>query len=182
MTPDRCVVPIGDLNRPGNAPGQVPDPFGAVAGNDFLFRSAPAALPGFQVNAPSERFGGFDVRRRFEPQPPGQRRGACLMHGRSHRHLDGLQIRAPRLAALVKDHAQHSIYFARDFLVDGCCRFFPGGVKVSSTRRDRQIRSLSSTKDRLSRCQRRNASISRSAFRCAAGLAKLSVTVLRFVL
>jgi hypothetical protein len=40
------VIQIDDLNRAGEVQiGEVPDPFGAVADDDFLFRTVPSAVP-----------------------------------------------------------------------------------------------------------------------------------------
>ena len=52
------VIEIDDLHRAREMQlGQIPDPFGAVAQDDFLFRAAPAALPGFQVDPFAKLFG-----------------------------------------------------------------------------------------------------------------------------
>jgi hypothetical protein len=41
------VIQIDDLNRAGEVLiGEVPDPFGAVADDDFPFRAVPSAIPG----------------------------------------------------------------------------------------------------------------------------------------
>src|ERR1700720_4696996 len=40
--------------------GKIPDPFGPIAHDHLLFRTAPAAFPGFHVNSLSKLFGGFD--------------------------------------------------------------------------------------------------------------------------
>jgi len=45
-------------------------------------------------------------RRSRELQQFGQRRGAGLVHGRAHRHLDGFQIQTPGLAALLENDTQ----------------------------------------------------------------------------
>src|SRR6266849_9846698 len=39
---------------------KIPDPFGPIAHDDLLSRAAPAALPGFQVDAFAKLFGGLD--------------------------------------------------------------------------------------------------------------------------
>jgi hypothetical protein len=45
------VIEIDDLNRAGKMlVGEIPDPFGAVA-DDYLCRTAPAAVPGFQIDS-----------------------------------------------------------------------------------------------------------------------------------
>ena len=55
------VIEIDDLNRAGKMlVGQIPDPFGSVAHDDFLFRAAPAAVPGFQIDALAKLLGGLD--------------------------------------------------------------------------------------------------------------------------
>jgi hypothetical protein len=46
------------------------------------------------------------------------------MHGRPHRHFDGLQIETASFAASTKDEVQPLLYFARDFLADGFRCFF----------------------------------------------------------
>src|ERR1022692_2840078 len=40
--------------------GVVPDPFGSVADHDLLFRTAPAALPRFQIDPFGKLFRGFN--------------------------------------------------------------------------------------------------------------------------
>src|SRR5712691_6504675 len=55
------VIEIDNQNRAREVlPGQIPDPFRAIAHYDFLFRAAPATLPGFQIDALAKLFGGFD--------------------------------------------------------------------------------------------------------------------------
>jgi len=67
------------------------------------------------------------------------------MHGRTHSHLDSLQIQTPSLPAGAEDDAQQSIYFARDFLLDRFDRFFSWTEGWdSSTGRNWQTRSLTS--------------------------------------
>ena len=90
-------------------------------------RSAPAwsAVPGSGLGAARTRNGALLVGRGREMQQFGQGCGPGLMHGRAHRHLDGFQIEAPRLAPAVEDDAQQLIYFARDFLTDRSAVFFP---------------------------------------------------------
>ena len=52
---------IDDLNGTGKVfPGEVPDPFGAVADDDFLLRAVPSAVPGFEVDAFAKLFGVLD--------------------------------------------------------------------------------------------------------------------------
>ena len=104
-----------------------------------------------------------------ELQQFGQRRGAGLMQGRAHRHLDGFQIQTARLAATGEDHAQQLIYFARDFLADRFRRFFSCGESTSgSNGRIWQICALTSTNSLCRPCSFRNSAISLSAFRVAA--------------
>jgi hypothetical protein len=54
-----------------------------------------------------------------------------------------------RLADTREDRAQQLGYFARDFLLDGFCRFFSSGERVSSTGRARQMWPFTSIKARL---------------------------------
>ena len=35
----------------------IPDPFGAVADDDFYFRAVPASIPGFQIDSFAQRVG-----------------------------------------------------------------------------------------------------------------------------
>jgi hypothetical protein len=35
-----------------------------------------------------------------------ERRGAGVMHGGTHRHLDGFQVETARFAAIIEDHTQ----------------------------------------------------------------------------
>jgi len=56
-----------------------------------------------------------------------------VVHGRAHRHLDGLQIQAPRLTATAKDDVQQLVYFARDLPADRFGRFFSSGNSVSGS-------------------------------------------------
>jgi|SRR6266542_5760750 len=100
------------------------------------------------------------------------------MQGGAESHFHRLQIRLAGLPALREDQRQQRGYFARDLVLDRRGRFFSSGDSVSSTGRERQIFSLSATKDRSNCRYRRKVSISRSALRCAAGVAKLSVMVL----
>src|SRR5271165_2575163 len=104
------------------------------------------------------------------------------MHGRTHRHLDGLQIQTPRPAPAVEDDAQQLAYLACNFLLDRFRRFFSSGESVSATGRARQIWALTSTNSRCRPCSLRNSAISRSAFRCAAWLERASVAVLPLIL
>jgi hypothetical protein len=54
----------------------------------------------------------------------GQSARSGVVHGRSHRHLDGFQIETPGLAPATKNDPQQLIYFARDFLADRLRCFF----------------------------------------------------------
>src|ERR1019366_9389466 len=55
------VKEIDNLNRAWEVPvGEIPDPFGAVAENDFLLCAAPALLPRFQVEPLAELLGRFN--------------------------------------------------------------------------------------------------------------------------
>jgi hypothetical protein len=87
------------------------------------------------------------------------------VHDPPHQHLDRLQIEASAVAGSCEDNLQQAAYFLGDFLLDGPRRFFSCGVRVCSTGRKRQIRSLISLKERLNCCQRRKVSISRWALR-----------------
>ena len=47
------MIQIDDLNRAWKIRfGEIPNPLGPVPHHDSLFRAAPAALPGFQVDVP----------------------------------------------------------------------------------------------------------------------------------
>jgi hypothetical protein len=117
--------------------------------------------------------------RRGELQQLAERKGSRLMHGRTHRHLDGLQIQTPRLAAAIEDDAQESIYFARDFSVDNFDRFFSWADRGgSSTGRKAQICSLTSRSWPPISRKRWNSATSRWALASAAGEENVSVTVL----
>jgi len=81
----------------------------------------------------------------WKSQKFGQRGCPGVMHGRTHSHLDSLQIQTPCLAAGAEDDAQQSIYFARDFLLDRFGRFFSWADGWdSSTGRNWQTRSFTS--------------------------------------
>ena len=55
------VKKIDNLNCAGEMLiGNIPDPFRSIAHDDFLFGAAPAALPGFQIDALAELFRRFD--------------------------------------------------------------------------------------------------------------------------
>jgi hypothetical protein len=85
-----------------------------------------------------------------EPQQLTQGRCSGLMQGGTEGHLHRLQIQVAGLLALGEDTAQQRGYFARDLGVDRRGRFFPSGVNVSSTGRNAQIFSLTSTISPLS--------------------------------
>ena len=75
-----------------------------------------------------------------------ERRGSRPMQGGRHGHLDGFQVQAATVTAIVEDHAQKLVYFLRDLLLDRVPRFFSCAVGASSsTGRRRQICSLTST-------------------------------------
>lgn len=85
-------------------------------------------------------------RRGWELQKFAESQGSSVMHGGTHRHLDGFQIEAARLAPAVEDDAQQSVYFAGDFPLDRFGRFFSCGVcSVCSSGRKRQTVRLTST-------------------------------------
>jgi hypothetical protein len=67
------------------------------------------------------------------------------MQGGTEGHLHRLQIQVAGLLALGEDTVQQSGYFARDLGLDRLGRFFPSDVSVSSTGRNAQIFSLTST-------------------------------------
>jgi hypothetical protein len=100
------------------------------------------------------------------------------VHGSPHRHLDRFQVESAALALVLKNEPQQRTYFPFDFLPDRLGRFFSRGVRVSSTGRAWQIFSLVSIKVRLNSRYFRKPATSRSAFRWATALGKLSVTVL----
>jgi hypothetical protein len=55
------MIEIDDPNRTGEVDvGQIPDPFGSIADDDFLLRMVPSSVPGFQIKALAELFGGLD--------------------------------------------------------------------------------------------------------------------------
>ena len=78
--------------------------------------------------------------------------GCCagLMQGGTEGHLHRLQIQVAGLLALGEDTAQQRGYFACNLGVDRRGRFFSSGVSVSSTGRNAQIFSLTSTTSPLS--------------------------------
>ena len=52
------VIQIDDLNRARKMlVGEIPDPFGAVANDYLLFCTAPAPVPGFQIDSFAKLFG-----------------------------------------------------------------------------------------------------------------------------
>ena len=84
--------------------------------------------------------------RRIVSQQLGQRASPGLMHGGSQSALDGFQVESAVVAALLKNHAQESVYFAGDFVLDRFGRFFSwADGRVSSTGRNSQICSLTSS-------------------------------------
>ena len=55
------VIKIDDLDRTGKMElRQIPNPFGSVAHDNFLFGATPAALPSLQVKPFPKLLGGFD--------------------------------------------------------------------------------------------------------------------------
>jgi hypothetical protein len=104
------------------------------------------------------------------------------MHRRPYRHLDRFQIEFAGFALVLQNQTQQAAYFPFDFLTDRFRRFFSCGDNVSSTGLARQIFSLVSIKVRLNSRYFRKPATSRSAFRWAVALAKLSVTVLPSIL
>jgi hypothetical protein len=72
------------------------------------------------------------------------------MQGGTEGHLHRLQIQVAGLLAFGEDAAQQRGYFARDLGLDRRGRFFSSGVNVSSTGRNAQIFSLTSTTSPLS--------------------------------
>jgi hypothetical protein len=72
------------------------------------------------------------------------------MQGGTKGHLHRLQIQIAGLLALGEDTTQQRGYFARDLGVDRRGRFFSSGVNASSTGRNAQIFSLTSTTSPLS--------------------------------
>src|ERR1039458_10113260 len=55
------VTEIDNLNGAGKLSiGSVPDPFGPIAEDDFLFRAAPTPLPRFQIEALAKPAGRFN--------------------------------------------------------------------------------------------------------------------------
>jgi hypothetical protein len=72
------------------------------------------------------------------------------MQGGTEGHLHRLQIQVASLLALGEDTAQQRGYFARDLGMDRRGLFFSSGVNVSSTGRNAQIFSLTSTTSPLS--------------------------------
>ena len=85
-----------------------------------------------------------------EPQQLTESCCAGLMEGGTEGHLHRLQIQLAALLTLGEDTAQQRAYFARDLGVDRRRRFFSSGDNVSSTGRNAQIFSLTSTTSPLS--------------------------------
>src|SRR5258708_4519761 len=80
------MIEIDDLNRAREVPiGDIPDPLGSVTDHHFLLRPAPAAFPGFSVDAGAERLGGFNCADisggGFVPRWPALRIGPGLSEG-----------------------------------------------------------------------------------------------------
>jgi hypothetical protein len=105
------------------------------------------------------------------------------MHGRTHGHLQGLQIEAPRFAVGAENDAQELVYFARDLPVDRFRRFFSWAEgEVSSTGRNWQICSFTSNSWSPRSRKRWLSATSRWALAKRAGEESISVTVLPFTL
>ena len=52
---------IDNLNGAGKMQiGEIPNPFGSIADDDFLFGAAPATITGFPIDAFAKFFGGLD--------------------------------------------------------------------------------------------------------------------------
>src|SRR5713101_774853 len=103
------------------------------------------------------------------------------MHGSAQRHLDGFQVQTARLVPFGEDPLQEGVYFSGDLLMDRSSRFFCCGVQPlgsGSTGRRRQIFSLTPRRSARRVWNRWNSVTSRWALRKAAGVEKLSVTVL----
>ena len=79
---------------------------------------------------------------RIKFQQFAKRRRSRLVHGRTHGHLDGFQIQTTRLAPFGENELQEMFYFAGDLLLEDPRGFFFDGVSPSSTKRARQIFSL----------------------------------------
>jgi hypothetical protein len=75
---------------------------------------------------------------------------AGLMQGGTEGHLHRFQIQLTGLLALGEDATQQHGHFACDLGLDRRGRFFSSGVNVSSTGRNAQIFSLTSTTSALS--------------------------------
>jgi hypothetical protein len=122
--------------------------------------------------------GDFAVVRQWHAQESLHRYCPGAMHRVAYQHLNRFQFEASALVPSAKDNLKKPIYFLGDLALDDFRRFFSCVVSVSSTGRAWQICSFTSTKERLNSWYCRNAAISASVLRCAAGLAKLSDTVL----
>src|SRR5260370_35022254 len=56
-----CMIEIDDVSRAREVLiGDIPDPLGSVTDHHLLIRPAPAAFPGFGVDAGAARLAGFD--------------------------------------------------------------------------------------------------------------------------
>ena len=84
--------------------------------------------------------------RRIVSQQLRQGARSGLMHGGSHRGLNGFQIEPAMVATLLKNNPQELVYFVGNFLLDGLRSFFSWVVcSVCLTGRKRQIFRLTST-------------------------------------
>ena len=84
--------------------------------------------------------------RRFELQQLRQGTGPGVMHRRTDRGLDTLQIEVAACPAVAENDAEQLIYFVGDFFADRFGSFFScADGAVSATGRSSQIRVLTST-------------------------------------
>jgi hypothetical protein len=80
-----------------------------------------------------------------EPQQFGKRHGSHMMHTSAHGHLHSFQIHAPAAVLFSEDAPQQGGHIPRDLRLDRLRCFFSSGVSVSSTGRNAQMFSLTST-------------------------------------
>jgi hypothetical protein len=80
-----------------------------------------------------------------ELQQLRERYRSCMVHATAQRHLHRLQIRAPAVVTFGEDAPQQGRHFPRDLRLDRLRGSFSSGVSVSSTGRNAQILSLTST-------------------------------------
>src|ERR1043166_9448657 len=90
------VVEVDNLDRTGKMePGQVPDPLGAVAQDDFLCGATPAAFPSFQVEPFAKLLSGFDG--------PGVGSGMTIPNGEAFLVPGSLGEHATQLGFAIRD-------------------------------------------------------------------------------